>query len=364
MSERLAGGFGLGDYEVRPRLGVVEGPQGSTRLEPRAMELLVFLASRHGDVVSRDDIIRVVWKDALVSDGVISQSGYQIRRALGDQDKPTRVIQTIPKRGYQLCVAPVLMLSEAGEIRVAPAESPAAALTITPPAIAGADPANAPTRAEVAVPARDHALTRRMQIAIIGACAAVAVAALAFISLGGRSSERVSGSIAPGIAPQDALSVARARALLVIPFDSAGAPNGQDYVSAGLTEEVINAAARIDGLQVLGRVSAHTLRAMRSDARTATGVPLDYELEGTVRQSEGRLTIATHLVEVRNRHTVRQDIYEIASSELETAPQRIARDVAVALQLVPPPSDSPSGALHTPVPEAYRLFLEGRFYSL
>lgn len=69
-------------------------------LRAQALAVLACLARRRGHVVSRDDLMRTVWPEVVVSDGSLAQCINEIRHALGDAQH--RLVQTAPKRGYRL----------------------------------------------------------------------------------------------------------------------------------------------------------------------------------------------------------------------------------------------------------------------
>lgn len=99
----MQNGFRVGEvYHVEPSLNSVAGPAGTTRLEPKAMQVLVCLAKRAGEVVAKEHLIRTVWPDTFVSDDVLTRCISDLRKVLGDDAKESRVIQTIPKSGYRL----------------------------------------------------------------------------------------------------------------------------------------------------------------------------------------------------------------------------------------------------------------------
>ncbi len=77
--------------------------QQSVSLEPRLVNLLCFLAQHPHQVFSRDTLIEQVWSGAFVSEQVVTQSIFELRKILkdGDSNAPV-VIATVPKRGYQL----------------------------------------------------------------------------------------------------------------------------------------------------------------------------------------------------------------------------------------------------------------------
>lgn len=94
--------FQVGDRLVLPTLNRIEGPAGPVTVEPRVMEVLVHLAGRRGEVVSKEELVREVWEGRFVSDDVVWRSIRELRRALGDDARSATWIQTIPKRGYLL----------------------------------------------------------------------------------------------------------------------------------------------------------------------------------------------------------------------------------------------------------------------
>jgi len=72
--------------------------------------VLVCLAGHPSEVLSKDRIIKAVWPDTYVSEGILTYSISELRRAFGDDVKDPRIIQTIPRRGYRL-IAPVVQLA-------------------------------------------------------------------------------------------------------------------------------------------------------------------------------------------------------------------------------------------------------------
>lgn len=100
----LAAGFRLADREIRPREGRIVTPAGAVRVEPKTMAVLVALARHGGEVVSRRQIHAEVWPRQAVTDDVLTRCIGQLRRALGDDPRRPRLLETIPRRGYRLLV--------------------------------------------------------------------------------------------------------------------------------------------------------------------------------------------------------------------------------------------------------------------
>jgi len=80
---------------------------GSLRpLEPKAFRLLQFLIENTGRAVSKDEIMSAVWNDVAVTDNALTRAVAQLRKALGDDSKDPRFIETIPTIGYRFLAEP------------------------------------------------------------------------------------------------------------------------------------------------------------------------------------------------------------------------------------------------------------------
>jgi DNA-binding winged helix-turn-helix (wHTH) protein/WD40 repeat protein len=98
---------------VQPALGRISNSSDQIQLEPRAMDLLVYLAETAGEVVSRRQILDGVWQQEFVDDVTLSSSIARLRKALDDDARNPRYIETLSKRGYRMLPRPVDMLEVA-----------------------------------------------------------------------------------------------------------------------------------------------------------------------------------------------------------------------------------------------------------
>ena len=95
--------FTLGEWLVQPQLNrLSRSGAGDVQLEPKMMDVLVRLARTTGEVVSREDLIDAVWPEVFISESVLTRAIAGLRRALGDDARSPRFIETISKRGYRL----------------------------------------------------------------------------------------------------------------------------------------------------------------------------------------------------------------------------------------------------------------------
>jgi DNA-binding winged helix-turn-helix (wHTH) protein len=109
--------FSLGQWLVQPQLNRLSRVGGEdVQLEPKMMDVLVCLARASGRVVSREALIDAVWPEVFISESVLTRAIAGLRRALGDDARRPRFIETIAKRGYRL-------IGKAAPVAVAPASA-------------------------------------------------------------------------------------------------------------------------------------------------------------------------------------------------------------------------------------------------
>jgi len=113
----------LGNWRATRATGDLTGPDGAERLEPKVMDLLFLLASRPGQPFSKDEIMDRLWPNVIVGDDTLARAVSRLRKALGDDPKAPRFIETLPKRGYRL-IAPVTQDTATAPDRVMPSASP------------------------------------------------------------------------------------------------------------------------------------------------------------------------------------------------------------------------------------------------
>src|SRR5689334_15072868 len=105
----------VGDWIVESDLNQLSAPGKTVKIEPKAMAVLLHLANRPGQVVSRETLLSDLWPGVVGGDNSLTQVIIKLRKALDDDpDRPT-YIQTVTKKGYRL-VAPVLPPAETPSI--------------------------------------------------------------------------------------------------------------------------------------------------------------------------------------------------------------------------------------------------------
>lgn len=98
--------FRLGEWLANPAENSLEHGERHVNIEPRAMDVLVFLAQNPGKIISSEELLNACWAGAFYGDNPVHKAIAQLRKALGDKAATPSYIATIRKRGYQL-IAPI-----------------------------------------------------------------------------------------------------------------------------------------------------------------------------------------------------------------------------------------------------------------
>jgi len=93
--------YRFGDVRVDRQRYRVERGGRAVPLEPRAFDLLVLLVESHGRVLTKKEILDRLWTDTAVTDNALTRIVAQLRKALGDDARESKYIETVPTRGYR-----------------------------------------------------------------------------------------------------------------------------------------------------------------------------------------------------------------------------------------------------------------------
>ena len=104
--------FSLGPFRLNVETGELLHAGRNTKLTLKSTQLLLALAQRTGELVSKQELFRAVWKDRVVSDAALTTCVLELRDALQDDARQPRYIETLHRRGYRLLV-PLVPLAPA-----------------------------------------------------------------------------------------------------------------------------------------------------------------------------------------------------------------------------------------------------------
>jgi len=147
----------------------------------------------------------------------------------------------------------------------------------------------------------------------------------------------------------------------VLPFDNLTGNPSDQYLSDGMTEEVIGQLARVQGLKVISRTSAEVLKGARLTLRQiADTLGVRHILEGSVRHEGNRLRVAVDLIDASTDAHVWASRYDRELTGVFAVQEEIARHVADTLGSMIGVRPSVGRVARTQNPEAYEAYLIGR----
>ena len=308
------------------------------RLERQPMELLILLVERRGQLVTRAEIVDLLWgKDVFVDvETGVHTAIRKIRQALRDAPESPTFIETVAGKGYRF-VAPVeAMAPEVGSPTLVP--------------VASAPP---PVAQELPPPATDMVASepRRAWVRPVGAVASLLVALAALASLVGWPAARRAG-------PNEPITIA------VLPFELLGGDPANAYLADGLMEDTIASLGRIDPgrITVIGRTSMQAYRhTTKSIAEIGRELGADYLVEGSLRAEGQRLRITSQLVRPADQVQVWSQSFDRVVGSTFGVQQELSRSIAdeVRIQLSPAANQA-LDRRHSRNEDAFDYFLRGR----
>jgi len=168
---------------------------------------------------------------------------------------------------------------------------------------------------------------------------------------------------APEPSPGTSLAPARdVRAIAVLPFVNSSPDAEDEYLSDGLTEELINALAQVEGLHVASRTSAFAFKGRTGDVREiGAALGATFLLEGVVRRSGPRLRITAQLTNALDGRLLWSERWDRDPQELFRLEDEIARIIVTTLRgTLLGDLGEPTPKRYTSNPRAWHLYLRGR----
>ena len=148
----------------------------------------------------------------------------------------------------------------------------------------------------------------------------------------------------------------------VLPFANRSPSRDDEYFADGMTDELINALAKVPGLHVVSRTSCFAFKGRSEDAREiGRRLQVATVLEGSIRRAGRRLRVTTQLINVADGFLLWSESFDREAEDVFAIQDEIARAISSALRgrLLDPRAEAlvrrPTQDL-----EAYQLYLKGR----
>ncbi len=213
--------------------------------------------------------------------------------------------------------------------------------------------------AVVAAKRRPAALT----VAIVAATLAAVLIGVALWTQG-RTASSAGAPAAQSAAAVAAAAAERERSIVVLPFVNIGRDTMDAYLAEGLTNDLINALGRVQGLRVTSRsVAASAREKFSSAAEIGKALGVGRILEGTVQRDGNRLRVTARVTNTDDGFMVWSDMFEHQLKDVFAVQDQISGDIASALgaQIAPPQAGKGSDR-GTVNDDAYDLYLRGRHF--
>jgi len=301
-------------------------------MHPQPLRVLLLLAERPGQVVTREEIQRSLWGDNTFVDFErgINFCVNQIRTALGDDAEKPRYIETLPRRGYRFIAH---VTTETG-LASSPGEE---CISRQPPdkglrSVAVSLFAGAPTRKP------------RILMVVLGLVAAIAAVV--------------------GWQRYTQQSAVRIRSLGVLPFENLSGDPTQDYFADGMTEALITELGKIGALRVISRQSMMQYKGTKKSAQQiAQELNVEAIVEGSVLQVGDRVRTTAQLIAVRPERHLWANSYDRELRDVLALDNEMARAVAKEIKVTLTPADEARlGGARTVNPPAHEAYLQGRYF--
>ena len=151
------------------------------------------------------------------------------------------------------------------------------------------------------------------------------------------------------------------KSIAVLAFENMSGDSEQEYFSDGISEEILNSLANVQGLKVAGRTSAFSFKGKNEDIRDI-GDKLNVKmvLEGSVRKFGNQVRVTAQLINVDDGFHLWSETYERELEDIFAVQQEIANRIVEKLKLQINTNTNNQSA--TKNPEAYELFLKGSYF--
>ncbi|MBS1710056.1 MAG: tetratricopeptide repeat protein [Armatimonadetes bacterium] len=156
------------------------------------------------------------------------------------------------------------------------------------------------------------------------------------------------------------------KSVAVLPFVNMSASQSDEYLSDGMTEEILNKLAQVPGLRVPGRSSCFSYKGKaQEDIFRKVGKQLNVTtiLEGSVRKAGDKLRVTAQLINVADGYHLWSQTYDGDMKDILSVQSRVAQQVVDTLKIQLAASTTRGlEKIGTDNPEAHRLYLLGRYH--
>jgi len=311
-------------------------------LTPKVFDTLLILVENSGRIVNKEELMSRLWPDTFVEEANLTSNIQQLRKSLGDNARQPIYIETVARRGYRFIKPIETEVLNRGVADSADLNS-----------VSISFPEKSAANRDVATQRSAGTLSLKRAVGIV---ALVVIAVFASWYIWTRRSLRSEP-------PATRVMIA------VLPFQNLTGDASQDYLSDGLTEEMITQLGSLDSdhLGVIARTSVMQYKNKQEPLeQIGRELQIQYVLEGSVRRESDRVRISAQLIQIKDQSHVWAREYDREVVHVLALQGEIAGEVTAEIQRtlggrawarqVSQTSSSPANY------EAYELYLKGQYF--
>jgi DNA-binding winged helix-turn-helix (wHTH) protein/TolB-like protein len=322
---------------------------------PKAVDTLVALIQHGGEVLRKDDLMRLVWPDTVVEEGNLTQNIYLLRKMLGEGTSQQNYIETIPRRGYRFVGE--VRESRDEEMRLIPTDRADVTAAVgnheagrRDEGIAHSLPGGLTVEATATGLARPPLMvwwrtprSRAPKTSVLIAVALLLVfAALSYLKFSDKRQTNAIESIA------------------ILPFKPLGAASGDEDLGRGIADALITQLT--NNKRIIVRPTSAVLKygdSTQDLLATGRELGVDAILDGKFQRADGRLRVTVQLIRVRDGAPLWAEKFDEQFTSFFAVQDVITARVMRVMPLKPNNEQQP---FLTENPEVYQAYLQGCYY--
>jgi len=322
------GQFCLNDWRVEVSANRLRrGPQ-DIKIESKVMEVLVYLAGRSGELVTREELERDVWAGRIVGYESLTSTINKLRKALSDDSRNPQYIETVSKKGYRL----IANVSNCADKFKTDGST-----------------------------ARQKINTKNSTR--IGIKAVLSVIVLVVIYAAVRQYLNDSQQSSPNSdQPSKSLIRNTAPSVVVLPFSDISSDSSKRYLGDGITEDVTTALSKLSGLFVIARSTAMNFKDRALNVKDiAKKLDVQYVIEGSVQREGQKLRVNAKLIDGSTGFNIWAEQYDREVTDIFSVQDNIASKIVNALSVKLTEQEKRQNATRFTISfAAYDKFLQGQ----
>ena len=308
-------------------------------LTPKTYDTLLVLVENNGRMLSKDELMKILWPDSFVEESNLTQQVSMIRKALGESASNPRYIVTVPGRGYRFNAE--VQKTDQNEERAAPNTGPQLLEfdTRSSKQIVGSSPEPLGLM---------KSTNKRWVIFAIAACVFLVALALAVTKFPNLTKPKIAQPIKP-------------RSLAILPLQNLRPDPNNDFLGFSLADAVITKLDYVSSLTVRPSAAVEKYRAKPIDiASVGADLKVDTLLAGSYIREGDNLRISYQLIDVKTQNILGRGMMDLKYDDLLRVQDTVAAQIIQKLELSLSPSEAERIKSETAVsPLAYEYYLRG-----